>query len=112
MALLGVGRYADDCSVALFKLREFLLEGVKLGRAHEGEVFRVKEENDVFLSLKLAERESRYEFSSVDDCCGAEVGGCFSYEYGHGVCFWIGCFLGRSPMWLRAGIVVEKFFMR
>lgn len=53
----GVGGATHDGHITGFELSHFLLEAVEFGRADEGEVLRVEEENDVFFADELIERE-------------------------------------------------------
>ena len=55
MRELGIGGAADDGDVATFKFGDLFLKAVKLGRAYEGEVLGVEEEDDVLLSDELIE---------------------------------------------------------
>jgi len=57
MREFGICRTPHDLNIALFELLNFFLEAVKLSRADECEVLRVKEENDIFIAEILVEAE-------------------------------------------------------
>lgn len=77
---------ADDGHVTLFEFAQGFLEADQLGRAHEGEILRVEEQDHVLFALKLVKAEIRYD-GTVYYCVSAEMRCRFSYEK-HG------CFFG------------------
>lgn len=66
----GIGGATDDSDVTLFELGEFFLEAVEFGRADEGEVLRIEEENDVFFADVLVEGEVLDDGFAFDGFCG------------------------------------------
>lgn len=76
----GIGGATYDGDVTLFELFEFLLEAVEFGRADEGEVLGVEEENDVFFADELVEGEVLDDGFAFDGFCG-KGWGWFTYEY-------------------------------
>ena len=65
VALLGIGRGGDDLHSAHFEFGEFFLKGEELRGADEGEVHRIKEEQNVFFSQELIQGVSVYDFVAV-----------------------------------------------
>ena len=80
VALLGIGRGGDDLHSARFEFGEFFLKGEELRGADEGEVHRVKEEQDVFFAQELFQGISVYDFMAVYYGRLFESGGFFSYQ--------------------------------
>lgn len=62
----GVRGAADDGHIALLELSQLFLKAVQFSRADEGEIFRVKEKEDVFLPLELFEGEILDDGLSLD----------------------------------------------
>ena len=75
---------ADHSTVAGFKFSELLLECMDLSGTHIGEVTRVEEQDDVFVSEVLVQGKVLDNLASVDNSSFAEIWGLAADKYGHG----------------------------
>ena len=70
---------ADDGYVTLVEFAQGFLEADQLGRAHEGKILRVEEQDYVLFALKLVKAEIRYD-GTVYNCVCTKMRCRFSYE--------------------------------
>jgi len=78
----GVRGAADDGNIAGFELGDLFLESVELGGTDEGKVLGVEEEDDVFLTDELIEREGLEDVFTLDGF-RRKGGGFFSNQNRH-----------------------------